>query len=200
LKDAAKNILLKIMRLKLLVVILLVGASLVQAQESKNTTPAIQKGSTFLNTYLEYFDNVSVFNLNVERGCYPLKPLSLIGGLHMLFASGYRVYAGYPRKTKDTDVLGLGFAGTVRYDLVRVKRSALFIDASLGFLLCTDKFPPDGTFWNFTQRYTAGVSLKIHKKVNLLMGARHLHVSNAGYKRNPSYDGNGPFAGVMFGF
>ncbi len=194
------------MRLKLLVVFLLVGASSVQAQELKNNTPTIQKGSSFLNTYLEYFDNVNrnreinVFNLNVERGYYPLKPLSLIGGIHMLFASGYRVYPVYPRKTKDTDVLGLGFAGTVRFDLVRIRRSALFIDASLGFLLCTDKFPPDGTFWNFTQRYTVGVSLKIHKKANLLAGVRHLHVSNAGYKRNPSYDGNGPFAGVMFGF
>lgn len=190
---------------------LLVWVSFPQAQESEKdrsiTSYTIQKGSSFQVTSVEYFDGedprdeITVQNLNFERGYYLLKPLSLIRGVHLLSTGGHKKDKEDPEPKKmDADLIGLGLAGTVRLDLVRIKRFQLFIDTGIGFLLCSDKFPSGGTFWNFTQRYGVGVSVKFLKNMNLLLGGRRLHVSNGGYHRNPSYNGNGAFLGVMYGF
>jgi len=210
-KTFTRSMLLRLIRLKLSIVILLLWVSSVQAhgpeKEGVFTSHAIHKGSTFQTFYIDYFDSkkpdreISVINLNNEWGYYILKSLSLIGGYHVLHTSGYRVNKDDPGwKKVDASVMGLGVAGTVRLDLVRINRYRVFIDAGLGFLLCSDEFPPGGTFWNFTQRYSVGVSVRFSKNMKLLLGGRHLHVSNGGYYRNPSYDGNGPFVGVMYGF
>lgn len=210
-KTFSRSMFLRLIRLKLLIVILLLWVSSVQAQGSEkeriSTAHSIHKGSTFQTLYLDFFYSekpdrkISVINLNKEWGYYILKPLSLIGGYHVLHTSGYRLKRDEPGWMKvDASVMGLGLAGTVRFDLVSINRFGVFIDAGLGFLICSDEFPPGGTFWNFTQRYTVGVSVRFSKNMKLLLAGRHLHVSNGGYYRNPSYDGKGPFVGVMYGF
>ncbi|MGB2696431.1 MAG: hypothetical protein WBD28_01070 [Candidatus Zixiibacteriota bacterium] len=195
---------------KLLTVILLVWVSLVQAEELKkdqeSSSPFIEKGSSFRTTFVEYFNSedpnrdINIINLNFERGYYVLKPLSLSGGIHLMLTDGHRIDHGDSDRKLNADRLGAGLAGTVRFDVVRKDRHNLFIAFRLGFLLCSDRFPPGGTFWNFTQRYVFGVSVRFLTNVNLLLGVNRLHISNAGYKRNPSYNGNGAFAGVVYGF
>ena len=195
----------------MLAAILLVWVSMAQAQECEKeraiSSYTIQKGSSFWATSVEYFDGedprdeITVQNLNFERGYYLLKPLSLIRGIHLLSTGGHKKdREDREPKRMDVDLIGLGLAGTGRLDLVRIKGLQLFIDTGIGFLLCSDQFPPGGTFWNFTQRYVVGVSVRFLTNANLLLGVNRLHISNAGYKRNPSYDGNGAFLGVMYGF
>jgi hypothetical protein len=166
-----------------------------------------QKKSSFRTVFLEYYESqnadreISLINLNLEKGYYPLKPLSLNGGLHLLYAHGYRINKKDPElKKMDANTIGMGFAGTVHLDALKINIGKLFFDFRFGFLLCLNKFPPNGTFWNFTQRYGIGFSVKLKRNLDLILGGRHLHVSNGGYVRNPSYNGNGPFLGLRFGF
>jgi len=198
------------MRLKLLIVILLVWVSFPQAQESEKdrsiTCYTIQKVSSFQSTFVEYFSSedpdrdINIVNLNFERGRYVLKPLSLSGGVHLMLANGHRIDGRDSDRKLNADRLGVGLAGTMGLDVIRKDGHNLFVAFRLGFLLCSDQLPPGGTFWNFTQRYVAGVSIRFLTNTNLLLGVNRLHISNAGYKRNPSYDGNGAFVGVMYGF
>ena len=197
-------------RLKLLVAILLGWVSLVQAQDLKKdqefSSSNIEKGSSFRTTFVEYFfaedpkRDINIVNLNFEKGRYFLKPVSLSGGVHLMLASGYRIDRNDSDHKLNADRLGLGSAGSIRIDFIRKDRHNLFIAFRLGFLLCSDQLPPGGTFWNFTQRYVLGVSVRFLNNANLLLGVNRLHISNAGYKRNPSYNGNGFFAGVVYGF
>jgi len=195
----------------LLAVILLVSASLAQAQELRQEQPPtshiIQKGTSFRTAYLEYFDSedpdreIAVVNLNFERGRYLTRRLSLIGGVNALLSDGYKIDHGHPdRRRLNADRAGVGVAGTVRLDVITIGRHNLFIAGRLGFLVCSGQLPPGGTFWNFNQRYVIGVSVRLLTSMNLLLGGNRLHISNGGYKRNPSYDGNGAFIGVTYGF
>jgi hypothetical protein len=198
------------MRLKLLIAILLVWVSFPQAQESEKdrsiTCYTIQKGSSFRTTFVEYFSSedpdrdINIINLNFERGHCVLKPLSLSGGFHLMLANGHRIDGRDSDRKLNADRLGVGLAGTMRLDVIRKDGHNLFVGFRLGFLLCSDQLPPGGTFWNFTQRYVVGVSIRFLTNTDLLLGVNRLHISNAGYKRNPSYDGNGAFVGVMYGF
>ena len=195
---------------KLLTVILLVWVSLAQAEglkEDKDSpSPVIGKGSSFQTTFIEYFNaedpkrDINILNLNFERGHYVLKPLSLCGGVHLMLTNGHRIEQGDSDRKLNADRLGVGLAGSIRMDVIRKNRHNLFIAFRLGFLVCSDQLPPGGTFWNFTQRYVVGISVRFLPNANLLLGINRLHISNAGYKRNPSYNGNGVFTGVMYGF
>jgi hypothetical protein len=198
------------MRLKFFVFILLVWASLVQAQDLKkdqeSSSPAIEKGTSFRTTFIEYFlaedpkRDINIVNLNFEKGRYFLKPISLSGGVHLMLTDGHRIDRGDSDRKLNADRLGVGLASSIRFDVVQKDRHNLFIAFRLGFLLCSDQLPPGGTFWNFTQRYVVGVSIRFLSNANLLLGINRLHISNAGYKRNPSYNGNGFFVGVVYGF
>ena len=183
---------------------------MVQAQELNKdfepSSPAIEKGSSFRTTFVEYFfaedpkRDINIINLNFERGQYVLKPLSLSGGVHLMLTSGHRIDRDDSDRKLNADRLGAGFASSIRFDIIQKDRHNLFIAFRLGFLVCSDQLPPGGTFWNFTQRYVLGVSVRFLTNANLLLGVNRLHISNAGYKRNPSYNGNGFFAGVVYGF
>jgi len=188
----------------------LVWVSLVQAEELEKdkafTSHTIQRGSSFQTAFVEYFNSeqsdrdINIMNLNFEKGYYVLKRLSLSRGVHVMLTNGHRIDRGDSDRKLNADILALGSAGTIRGDVVRKHRHNLFIAFRLGFLLCSDKFPPGGTFWNFTQRYVVGVSVRFLTNANLLLGVNRLHVSNGGYHRNPSYNGNGAFFGVTYGF
>jgi hypothetical protein len=117
-----------------------------------------------------------------------------------MLTNGHRIDRSDSDRKLNADRLGVGLAGSIRFDVIRKDRHNLFIAFRLGFLVCSDQLPPGGTFWNFTQRYVVGVSVRFLPNANLLLGINRLHISNAGYKRNPSYNGNGFFAGVMYGF
>ena len=86
----------------------------------------------------------------------------------------------------------------------------LWFESGGGLIYFTDYFPApterddrQGTRLNGTTKYGIGVSMKLHKHVELMVGVRHLHISNGntkGEERNPSHDSNGLFAGLTWGF
>ena len=58
-----------------------------------------------------------------------------------------------------------------------------------------------GTYWNGTTKYGIGTSIHLKNNMDLLFGARHLHISNGntkGAERNPSHDSNGLFVGLSW--
>jgi hypothetical protein len=82
----------------------------------------------------------------------------------------------------------------------------VWFEAGGGIVYFTDNFPKptlqdnrNGTFWNGTTKYGIGASIRLKNNMDILFGARHLHISNGntkGTERNPSHDSNGLFAGL----
>ncbi|MES1182085.1 MAG: acyloxyacyl hydrolase [Flavobacterium sp.] len=89
----------------------------------------------------------------------------------------------------------------------------LYFEYGAGVSYSLNRFPMTGTGWeadtartgthfNLTSKYSAGAEFIIGKRISLQAGARHFHLSNGnmkGIKRNPSYDSNGFFVGVIYG-
>ncbi len=113
---------------------------------------------------------------------------------------------------KINNTLGFGFRPFARWYPFAFKKAKIFFEYGAGASYSFDKFPMSGTGWesdtarigtrfNFTTKYGIGVEIKINKTVSLQSGLRHFHLSNgnlAGIQRNPSYDGNGFFAGLLY--
>jgi len=62
----------------------------------------------------------------------------------------------------------------------------------------TDQDNRRGTYFNGTTKYGIGSEIKLTQRNALLLGIRHVHVSNGnskGVERNPSHDSNGFFVG-----
>jgi hypothetical protein len=119
---------------------------------------------------------------------------------YVMRAAGHRVL---DLRNLEVDTYGIGFAGFLRLDVFDFGFHSLFADGGVGMVFTTDAFPPEGTKWNFVQRYGGGLSVHLHEDASLVIGWRHMHVSNGkgfGHPRNPSYDGDGLFAGLRFGW
>lgn len=88
--------------------------------------------------------------------------------------------------------------------LIFLNRDGFKIYYDCGFGLClTDRaFPKNGTKTNFISSFGVGSVLRIAPGVNWKIGFRHIHISNggliAGDERNPGYDSNGIFTGLVF--
>lgn len=107
---------------------------------------------------------------------------------------------------------GFGVRPFARWYFARTKRIKFFFDYGAGISYSIDRFPltgtgikPDtartGTRFNFITRYGAGAEWRLSNKINLQVGARHTHLSNGnirGIGRNPSFDGNGAFIGMLY--
>ena len=88
----------------------------------------------------------------------------------------------------------------------------MFFEYGAGCAHSISRFPLTGTGWkadtartgtrfNFTTKYSLGAEFQLCKSVLLQLGVRHFHLSNGnikGIQRNPSYDGNGLFAGLIY--
>lgn len=84
----------------------------------------------------------------------------------------------------------------------------LWFESGGGLICFTDNFPQPtskddrlGTQWNGITKYGIGTSVRLKNRLSLLVGIRHLHISNGNVKgadRNPSHDSNGMFAGVSW--
>ncbi|MDR6809628.1 hypothetical protein J2Y45_006706 [Dyadobacter sp. BE34] len=84
----------------------------------------------------------------------------------------------------------------------------LWFESGGGLVYFTDHFPKPtsrdsraGTYLNGTSKYGIGASVRLRSNIQLLFGARHLHISNGNTKgadRNPSHDSNGLFAGLSW--
>jgi hypothetical protein len=99
------------------------------------------------------------------------------------------------------DTVGVGVRPVVRFTPLRSDRVSLFFEAGAGLMAFAEEFsrpheadPRLGTILNGTPKYGVGAELRLTGRVSLLLGVRHVHVSNGnvrGVERNPSHDSNG---------
>lgn len=97
-----------------------------------------------------------------------------------------------------------------RFYPVNRERWKLYFESGGGFILFSNEFPQPtdqdgrlGTQWNGITRYGIGAEFAINQATGVMLGVRHLHVSNGnskGVERNPSHDSNGFFLGLSYRF
>ncbi len=114
-------------------------------------------------------------------------------------------------KDKIDNTWSFGMRPFVRWYPYRGKKMNLFFEYGAGLSYSLDRFPLTGTGWkadtartgtkfNLTSKYGIGAEFFFTKKLLLQSGLRHFHLSNgnlAGIQRNPSYDSNGFFIGLI---
>ncbi|MFQ5630918.1 MAG: hypothetical protein ACE5I1_19275, partial [bacterium] len=165
-------------------VMLIAGSSLLNAQDLQSNSNAkrdsYSKGSAYRSTYVEYYESeesdkdLSIIQLNVERGKYAFHGFSLIGNAYLLMARGRRTPEdGDDFVEQEADVFGAGFNGMIRWEFLRVLSHSLFVEAGAGMVFTTGDLPPGGTFWNFNQRYGFGLAIGINEGAKVLIGWRH---------------------------
>jgi hypothetical protein len=77
----------------------------------------------------------------------------------------------------------------------------LYGETSLGVAYFGNDTPPGGSHFNFTVGSGGGCTLRLTQKIDLMLGARFFHISNAGTAgahHNPSFNGVQGYAGLMF--
>ena len=182
----------------------------VWAKEVVNKSQLYRADSTYRSTYVEYYDSenydkdIQIISLNLDRGYYLFRNFSIVGGSSYLLTQGHRTELGRRGETQlSAQVVGAALSAFIRLDVITYRNNSVFIDGGFGLLLTAKEFPPGGTVWNFISRYGAGLSINLESQVNLMLGVRHIHISNGkgvGHPRNPAYDGNGLYMGVTYGF
>ncbi len=166
------------------------------------------KGAKTWAAYIEYYDSqdsdrdISIVQLNAETGFNLFRGFSINGNAYLMLTSGQRTLEdSIPVIKQKADVFGAGFLGFLRWDVLRIQSHSLFVDAGAGMVFTNNAFPPGGTVWNFTQRYSLGLAIGLNENAKVLLGWRHIHISNGkgfGHPKNPAYDGNGPYLGLRF--
>jgi len=110
------------------------------------------------------------------------------------------------------DTWTFGLRPFARWYFLKGKNLRLFFEYGAGISYSLNRFPLTGTGYewdtartgtkfNFSTKYGIGTEVKISHKFYLQAGARHFHLSNGnikGVSRNPSYDGNGLFLGLLY--
>ncbi|MBN2104272.1 acyloxyacyl hydrolase [bacterium] len=103
-----------------------------------------------------------------------------------MYPHGFRFSDNQEFEVRKT--FGIGMSGMIRYEFIKLYGHNLYAEMGPGILMTSHKFPPLGTLLNFTQRYGFGTNIPLNKKVILIFGVRHLHISN----------GKGMYLGVKF--
>jgi opacity protein-like surface antigen len=91
----------------------------------------------------------------------------------------------------------------LRHHLFDLGKSSLFVDVGGGVFEAGRRVPEGGTQFNFTFETGLGVAIPLSDRIDLEVGARYFHLSNAslhGSDRNPSVNGPEAFLGLMFRF
>lgn len=105
---------------------------------------------------------------------------------------------GYYLRQPGSDGAGGGFNVRARYEFLRFDNVSLFVDASAGLIDSDHAVPDDGTHFNFCESVGVGFFAPIvPSRVFLEAGIRFEHISNAGFGRNPGYEGLQMYAGIM---
>lgn len=153
------------------------------------------QGTFSLDGYASYaagLDNQDdITNANVGFGYYVLNNISL----------GAEA-SGYGERVSGHGQWGYGMTAELRHHILRFDRSTIFASASFGPVESTGRIPqPLGTDFNYITRVGVGATYRLRDHLDLLLGVRYFHLSNArldGPVRNPSINGIEGFTGLMW--
>jgi opacity protein-like surface antigen len=173
-----------------------VGACLLLTdRDSSHGAYGFYAEGTFAEGYKFPYTSMNQANLGVN--VFLRRWMSVGGELDM-----YSVTDDY---NNTTGIAGRLFA---RFYPVNEASWRLYFESGGGLVWFAEEFPkptPDderlGTQVNGTTKYGIGGEVNVTDKLAILMGIRHIHVSNgntSGVERNPSHDSNGWFLGVAY--
>ncbi|MGA0557511.1 acyloxyacyl hydrolase [Larkinella sp. VNQ87] len=109
---------------------------------------------------------------------------------------------------------GVGLRPFFRFYPINRPGFRLYFDAGAGLILFAEPFPQPttgygvfseprtGTRLNGSPRYGLGAEVNLTARTALMVGARHVHVSNGNHpsqERNPGHDSNGFYVGLSYG-
>lgn len=98
----------------------------------------------------------------------------------------------------DAALQGLTFA--LRSRVYRRGRASFYVDFEVGVSYADTYTPPRGTRFNYLATGTVGIITPIRRGLDLMAGAKLIHVSNnglAGRDRNPDIEALGVQAGIL---
>lgn len=111
----------------------------------------------------------------------------------------------YVPKDGYNSTIGIAIRPFARFYPINTDTWRLYFESGGGLVYFVDNFPKPteqdnrlGTLWNGTTKYGIGSEINFSSHTSLLLGIRHLHISNGntqGVERNPSHDSNGLFIG-----
>ncbi len=142
----------------------------------------------------------------IQPSHFPIQTYSGTFGVSYYFANNWSFGVEFEGLSFD-EPGGIGTAGRadmmLRTHLVNWKNGSLFSDFSLGLFAADHRFPAPGTYFNYTIRTGLGAMWKLTDNIDLLAGARYLHLSNAqleGARHNPSFNAVEIYSGLLFKF
>jgi hypothetical protein len=186
----------------------------VWAQEVRPPEPRSDRklaGSVVVYTeYLQAQDEFHLSDLDLASVYvrYEMRPRSgwqrrlAFGGELGLHGSGGTVQYLFEPTRYASDTSGFSTSAFARLYALGSPRFDLFVEGAGGFIKFKEPFPPNGTIINGLLRYGAGLRVGISRRVSADVGYRHAHISNGMglVPLNPSFDGNGAFAGITMRF
>jgi hypothetical protein len=99
------------------------------------------------------------------------------------------------------DATGGGIAVTMRGHFLQGNGWTMYGDTALGLTLFDEPTPPGGSEFNFSVGVGAGFTVRMTERIDLMLGSRFFHISNAGLDgdhHNPSFNGVQGYVGLMF--
>ena len=136
-------------------------------------------------------EEIDIHELRLGLGHYFRDRLGFYGELSLYRPAGQR-------DRRQVDTIGLGLAFALRWHFLRRPDFSLYADWGLGLMAALDPFPPAGTRHNGTPHFGLGLSARLRRNTQLLIGLRQLHMSNGKglVPENPSFDGLGGYVGI----
>lgn len=102
-----------------------------------------------------------------------------------------------------SDPSAVGLDLLIRYFFFQKGDLSVFAEGGAGIIWFDDHFPAAGTYQNFTPQVGLGLLYHLTGDLNLMLGARWHHVSNArkrGIEHNPGFDSGMVYMGIMIPF
>jgi hypothetical protein len=96
---------------------------------------------------------------------------------------------------------GGGIAVTMRGHFLQGDGWTMYGDTALGLTLFNEATPPGGSEFDFAVGVGAGFTVRMTEHIDLMLGTRFFHISNAGLygdHHNPSFNAAQGYVGLMF--
>ncbi|MBL0745886.1 acyloxyacyl hydrolase [Chryseolinea lacunae] len=180
--------------------------------------PAIAAAAILLFTHQDSTQRARFAYFNesgISRGYYANKTSVFQNNTGVLFfarrwmALGGEVSAYHVRDNVN-DTWGFGLRPFVRFYLVHQEKWRLYFESGAGLIVFLDEFPQPsgffgdermGTHFNGSPKYGVGAEITLERSLALIVGVRHVHVSNGDHPsddRNPGHDSNGFSIGFLY--
>lgn len=168
----------------------------------------LTKGDTSLTNRLSFYNEGGVsWGYKVPYMTLFQDNAGFMYALRRWMKVGMELIFYFPRD-QDNETGGIGIRPFARFFPVNQKSWRVYFESGVGLIYFFNQFPKPtstdprlGTYWNATSKYGIGGEINLDRSTSLLVGIRHVHVSNGdieGSDRNPSHDSNGFLIGFSY--